>query len=160
MDWAVISGMADAAAAFGVIGSLVFVGFQVRQNSEGLHIAAVQSLMSTYQDLFVSLIDSKDFAEISHQAFRDPESLEDASLMRFYAYGSKMFRVYQGMHWQWRRGAIDDGLFNSLTTFLEDIALAPGWQHFWRERRHQYDPDFQKFVDAIMEGGKGKPLFD
>jgi len=36
MDWTVITGVADTAAAFGVVGSLIFVGFQVRQNSKGL----------------------------------------------------------------------------------------------------------------------------
>jgi hypothetical protein len=42
MDLSLIAGMADVLAAFGVIGSLIFVGFQVRQNSAGLHNEAAQ----------------------------------------------------------------------------------------------------------------------
>ena len=36
MDLALVSVVADTAAAFGVVGSLLFVEFQVRQNSAGL----------------------------------------------------------------------------------------------------------------------------
>lgn len=81
MDWTVISGVADTVAAFGVIGSLILVGFQVRQNSAGLCNAAAQSLMSTYQDLFSNIIDPAEFAEIFRQRFQAPVKLDDTSLV-------------------------------------------------------------------------------
>ncbi len=82
MDWTVTSGVAVTAAAFGVIGSLIFVGFQVRQNSSGLHNAAAQSLMSTYQDLFPNVIDSSDLAEIFLLGSQDPGKLDATSRVR------------------------------------------------------------------------------
>ena len=42
---------------------------------------------------------------------------------------------------------------------LEDLTLAPGWQHVWSVRRHQYDAEFQKFMDKIFASGKGEPLW-
>jgi hypothetical protein len=159
MDLALVSVVADTAAAFGVIGSLVFVGFQVRQNNTGLHQSAVQAQMAVYTDLFSNVVDSEQMAEIWWQGLQDPANLEGTRRVRFYAYSSKFFRVYQGLHWQWRRGAIDHGLFNSITKLMEDFALAPGWRHMWRERRHQYDADFQQYMDAMMEKDEGKPLY-
>ena len=159
MTLELISVVADSAAAFGVVGSLIFVGFQVRQNSAGLHNAAAQSLVATYQDLFENVIDSGEFAGILRQGFRDLDSLDEASETRFYAFSSKALRVYQGLHWQWQKGAIDDGLFKSMTTLFEDFATSPGWRDVWRNRRHQYDADFQKFIDTMMSEDKGRPLY-
>jgi hypothetical protein len=159
MDWVVISAVAEAAAAFGVIGSLVFVGFQVRQNNAGLQNAAVQSLMSTYQDMFSNTIDSADVAEILWHGSQTPEKLEGASLVRFYAMMSKQFRIYQGMHWQWQRGTINDGMFHSITALFEDYAVTPGWQHVWQARRHQYEPDFRKYIDTMMAQEKTRALY-
>ena len=160
MDWTVISAVADAAAAFGVVGSLIFVGFQVRQNSAGLRHSAVQAQMTAYQGLYTNIIDSGEMAEIFWQGTQEPEKIEGPSLLRFLTFSGKVLRLYQGLHWQWKQGVLDDGLFNSMTKLLEDFANTPGWQYIWSHRRHQYDPDFQQFMDAIMESHKGTPLFD
>ncbi len=64
MDWTVITGVADSLAAFGVIGSLIFVGFQVRQNSAGFRNSAVQDHMAAYQELYSNVLNSADLAEI------------------------------------------------------------------------------------------------
>ena len=159
MDWVVISAVAEMTAAFGVVGSLIFVGFQVRQNSAGLRYAAAQSLITTYNDLFSNVIDSEEFAGIFRQGLQDLGSLDGASSTRFYAFSSKALRIYQGMHWQWQRGAIDDGLFMSMTTLLEDFSTRPGWRDLWRNRRHQYDADYQSFMDKLIEEGNGKPMY-
>ena len=158
MDLALISVVADTAAAFGVIGSLIFVGFQVRHNSSGLRHAAVQSHMSTYEYLYSNVIDSEEMAEIFWQGIQDPEKVEGSARLRFFMFTSKILRTYQGLHWQWRNGVLDDGLFTSMSKLLEDMSTAPGWQYVWRERRHQYDPDFQKFMGKIVIEGKGRDL--
>ncbi|HIF10184.1 MAG TPA: hypothetical protein EYQ81_10330 [Sneathiellales bacterium] len=159
MELALISVVADTAAAFGVVGSLMLVGFQVRQNSAGLHQAAVQNQISAYQNMASNILDSKDMAEVWCQGLYHPDKLEEVALMRFYAYVSKMLRTFQGIHWQWRRGVLDDELFNSLGSFLEDMGSTPGWQHVWHAWRHQFDSEFQAFFDGVIEEHKGKELY-
>lgn len=159
MDWTVISAVAETIAAFGVVGSLIFVGFQVRQNSAGLRHAAVQAHVAEFQSIFSSIIDSGEMAKIWHEGFAHPEKLEGPDLLRFNGLGNKFMRTYQGMHWQWREGGLDDALFASMSAFLKDLAMAPGWQFLWRTRRHQYDPEFQKFMDAEINNASGKPLY-
>ena len=87
MDWVVISGVADTAAAFGVIGSLIFVGFQVRQNSAGLRHTAVQAQMSVYQDLFSNILDSGEMAEIWFQGLQRPEAVDGSRRTRYFVMG-------------------------------------------------------------------------
>jgi hypothetical protein len=159
MDWTVITGVADAAAALGVIGSLVFVGFQVRQNSAGFRNSAVQAHMAAYQELYSNVLNSADMAEIVWLGMRDPEQVEGSSRLRFFVFTAKIMRVYQGLHWQWRRRVLDDALFLSMTSLLEDLAVAPGWRAVWHARRHQFDPEFQAFMDGLITEAAGRPLF-
>lgn len=119
----------------------------------------MQSLTSTFQDLYSNLIDSGEVAEIFWQGLQDPAKVEGAPGVRFYAYGAKFLRAMQGIHWQWQKGVLDDKLFTSLASFMEDAATAPGWQHLWQTSRHRYDPDFQKFMDELMAGGKGRTMY-
>ena len=105
------------------------------------------------------VIDSENMAEVWWQGLHNPEKLEGASLMQFYAYVVKILRTFQGIYWQWRRGVLDDELFDSLGTFLADMAATPGWRHVWYARRHQFDSGFRKFFDAMIEEHTGKDLY-
>lgn len=159
MDWTVITGVAEAVAAFGVVGSLIFVGFQVRQNSTGLRHAAAQAHIAVFQDALSNVINSSDMAEIWWTGFEDPGKLKGPALLRFFLMGNKLLRTCQGMHWQWRQGVLDDGLFYSMNALLKDLAAAPGWQHIWSSRRHHFDPVFQNYMDEILAGHESSPLF-
>jgi hypothetical protein len=159
MDWVVISAVAEATAAFGVIGSLIFVGYQVKQNSAGLRYAAVQTQLSSTQDLAGELALSSEVAEIYQQGTYDIENMEGTSRVRFLILGSRMLRSFQSVHWMWQRGVLDDGLFRSQSVLLEDIVAYPGYQYLWKLRRHQYDTDFQHYMDKMFADGKGVPLY-
>lgn len=87
-----------ATAAFGVIGSLIFVGLQVRQNSAGVRQSAVQAHITAYQELFSNVIDSAETAKIVRLGLQDADALNDTEGMRFYAFASKVMRIYQGLY--------------------------------------------------------------
>ncbi|NQV21567.1 MAG: hypothetical protein HQ511_09145 [Rhodospirillales bacterium] len=159
MDWTVISAVAEMTAAFGVVGSLIFVGFQVRQNSAGLRYTAVQAQMTAAQDLAGDLASSQEITEIWQQGMQDPENMEDTSRMRFIILGSRMLRTLQSIHWLWLRGVLDDGMFRSQTALMEDFSAHTGWRYAWKVRRHHYDSDFQQFVDKMFEEDGGKVLY-
>jgi hypothetical protein len=159
MDWVVISAVAEAMAAFGVVGSLIFVGFQVRQNSAGLRYTALQSQMMAVQDLTGGLADSKELAEIWRQGMQGPENMDDTSRMRFVVFGTRMLRTLQSMHWLWQRGVLDDGMFRSQSLLFEDFAVHTGWRYLWKTRRHHFGTDFQQYVDKMFEDSEGKAKY-
>ncbi len=91
---------------------------------------------------------------------QNPDNVEGSSRLRFFVFQTKVMRVYQGLHWQWRRGVLDDGLFRGMASLLGDLSKAPGWQEVWKERRHHFDPDFQAFMDAVGKEDSDTALFD
>ncbi len=59
MDWQANSAVSDSIAALGIIGSLIYVGLQTRQNNHALHHASIRENMMAWQSLFNNAIDSK-----------------------------------------------------------------------------------------------------
>jgi len=155
MDLALVSTIADAAAAIGVIGSLLFVGYSVRQNSAGLRATAVQAQTAMFQEMSSRLVDDTDMAKIVWQGSIDIKNLKDASLMRFEVTINNVLRAGQSVHWQWQRGLFDDELFAGLTRALENLATLPGVRAVWDGRRHQYTPNFQTFMNGLVAKSKG-----
>jgi hypothetical protein len=138
---------------------LIFVGFQVRQNSAGLRHSAVQIQMSAFQDLTAVVVSSSDEAEVWGNGLNNPEKLEGFALMRYYIMANRMLHTYQGLHWQWQRGILDDGLFFSMTQLLRDLSGLPGWRKVWNNRRHQFSSGFQSYMDDMFAEGSSHTLF-
>lgn len=159
MDWTVISAVAEMTAAFGVVGSLIFVGFQVRQNSAGLRYTAVQGQMSAFQEVTAGIVATAEAAEVWGGGLENPEALEGITLQRFYIMANRMLHTYQGLHWQWERNILDDSLFFSMTMLLRDLSGKPGWRKVWANRRHHFETSFQNFIDKTLEEDAGQPLF-
>ena len=154
MDWVVISGVADTAAAFGVIGSLIFVGFQVRQNSRGLRQAAIQSQTAAYTDMISSYASTSETAEIMWQGMQDPNGLTGASRMRYDIFMNNMFRSTQNVFWQREQGVFDKDLFFGLTKAAVNMMAFKGPRTVWALRRDQYTPAFQAFMDQMIAEGE------
>ena len=157
MDWAVISGMADTVAAFGVIGSLIFVGYSVRQNSKGQRYAAVQTQTASFQAAVTQLVSTPDAAEILWQGSQNPEKLEGASRLRFDVLVNNMFRAGQSIHWEWQHGVFDNELFSGLATGFQNFAALPGIGVVWDSRRDNFTSDYQAFIDGLIVQSGGNP---
>lgn len=160
MDFTLISVLADSAAAFGVIGSLIFVGFQVRQSSKGQRFAAVQSQTAMFQDMVAQLIETSDMAEIVWQGMQDPDKLEGASRMRFDVVMNNVLRAGQSIHWEWKHGVFDDELFAGLTRGFQNFAALPGFRTVWGTRHDQYTHDYQAYIDDMVALSEGKAKYE
>jgi hypothetical protein len=153
MEWAFISGMADLVAAFGVIGSLIFVGFQMRQSNVGLRLASVQSQTTMFQGIVSQLANTADMAEVVWQGYQDIDKLEGASRLRFDVAVNSVFRAGQSIHCEWQHGVYDDELFAGIAIGMENFATRPGARVVWKDRHDQCTPEFQKFVEECFAKG-------
>jgi len=147
MDLALVSVMADTAAAFGVVASLLFVGYSVRQNSRGQRLTAVHAQTITFQDMASKLIDTLDMAEITWRGLQDPDKLDGAERLRFDVAVNNVFRAGQSVYWEWKHGMFDEELFAGITRATEDFISLPGISEVWGTRRYQYTADYQTYLD-------------
>src|SRR5919107_4593385 len=87
--------VAQIASAVAVIASLIFVGFQLRQATAAIRGSSSQAHSELYTTLVQSIIDHGDFARIWSTGLSDPASLTQEEWVRFVAYASALFRLYE-----------------------------------------------------------------
>jgi hypothetical protein len=156
MDLALISVMADTAAAFGVVASLLFVGYSVRQNSRGQRLTAVHAQTAAFQEMASKLIDTPDMAEIVWRGSQDLDKLEGVERMRFDVGVNNVFRAGQTAYWEWQHGVFDDKLFANIARATESFVSLPGVSAIWGTRCDQYTSDYQAFLDnCVAKGNQG-----
>ncbi len=86
-----------------VIGSLVFVGVQLRQNTRAVRASTSQAHSTMYHEIVASVIESGEVANIWRRGLAQPDSLGPDELVRFIAFASSFFRFYEASYVRERR---------------------------------------------------------
>ena len=146
-DWANIGQVAGALA---VIASLVFVGFQVRQNTKSNQATALQ-LNADYWQNYITKIADPNFSKVYAIGASGRGKLDQQQFVQFFLLCRVTFMGCENQHYQYRVGLLDkDAYAGYITTIKEQIAAFPGIRSMWQLVRHSYSRDFSAFMDEQM----------
>ena len=138
-----------------VVVSLVFVGFEIRQNSAALRAATAQSMSDASMEFNLAMADPAAWAGVIRMMELDDLSnarREDrfavVSLMRW------LFQHWSSLHWHYLRGDLDrelwDGVLRDMKLSIadEDSLRLVHWA--WDQSRPIYHEEFQRLFDQIL----------
>ena len=160
MNWEAIGAIGEIMAAAAVIGSLIFVGWQMLQNTNALHTATSHSHMEIYTSLSMSIAENRELATLWSSGLADFSSLDDVDRVRFIAVASSAFRYYETSYVQHSKGNLDDELWNNIEKQLRDMTATPGVVSWWELRRHWYSVRFSALVESLIASDSGQPLYE
>ena len=143
--------LAQILSAIAVFASLVFVGVQLRQANKVAKAAASQAHSSSYQALTTSLIEDATFASIWRRGLLNLDSLEEDEIVRFFAYSSAMFRVFEAARVQWHCGQLDHEHWHTIEQQAISLSGMPGFQAFWKVRGHWHCAAFRDWFDKLPQ---------
>ena len=147
-------------AAVGVIGSLIFVGLQVRQSNQMMRDSAIRHHAERIQSISRALFDSPDLAGIWLKGGDDLDKLSPEERVRFINLYLYVLRVWEQLHLQKEMGVMDRQMWDANVNILRDIHQLPGAAATWRLKRHLISRRFQAFYENFVATGEGKPLYD
>lgn len=138
MNWDAVSGIAEAIGASGVIISLVYVGLQVRQNTEQIRLSRAQDVTATFQDGFEPIYLSGNPGVWYMGHFKTGELSEEDELTFRMLMGRQIFNV-QNIVYQYEHGLIDDAVFKSVILLMREFLIdTPGGAKYWEANRHNF----------------------
>ena len=150
--------LAQIFASIAVVVSLIFVGLQLRHNTEQMRISAATGYFEIYRDHLAGAMD-EEWTRLFIKGFDDFDSLTLVERTRLCANYALMTRGYQVLHYQARKKIFDDELWENTQNHLADLLTSKAYQYFWTTRRHHFNPSFQAFVDDLIATRPAKPLF-
>ncbi len=149
--------VAQIVSAIAVVASLVFVGFQLRHATAAIRATSSQAHSSLYTDLVQSIIDNADFARTWSIGITDPKSLSQEEWVRFVAYASALFRLYESSRVQWLNGRLDEEHWHTIERQAADFGHLPGLQSAWDLRAHWYSPEFRAWFEGLRPSEVPRP---
>ncbi len=165
MGWTA-RGIAESIGLIGIVGSLVFVGLEVRQNSVATTASANAAVADAFIELNLVLAASPDLARASAKSFEEgPEKLQPEERILVLGLWRALFHIWSNGHRQWTNETLDQVLYESIISEIstygrnqdesvEDIdgrGRAMRWA--WESERFIFNIEFQQFVDELIGDG-------
>lgn len=149
--------LAQIISAIAVIASLIFVGFQLKQATSAIRATSSQAHSALYTDLVSSIIDNGDFARAWSIGLERPQELTEAEWVRFVAYASALFRLYESSRVQWLNGRLDEEHWRTIERQATDFGHLPGLKIAWQLRGHWFSPEFRSWFEALTPAEVPRP---
>jgi len=147
----------EVVSAIGVIASLIYVGFQIRTNTEATRSATRQALSD--QDLMyvAAGIDSAVLAEATAKIEKraDVSAVEASQLVQHQHLNT---RIAENAFYQYKLGLLEDVVWERYVAILtlqfrHNQYARKHWSHY----RDSYSRDFQEIVDQVLEHQSSTP---
>ncbi len=151
MDMAILADLADLLAALGVIGSLLYVGYQVKETRKAVRAATAQARTELGVQLITSRFTS-DIADVLVKSLSEPELLTKSERFKLKSFFTAHVRHCQNLFYQQQQGLLDDYFsFGVARITAYWVRNYPWATEEWQEVQNNVPKEFSEFINKELE---------
>ena len=135
----------------GVIGSLIYVAIQIRNNSRAVRAATVLQISHTMMSSLFNMANSAELTGLVLRGGDDLSSLDRLDKARFRFHAMFILSFNQNIFIQHKIGTLKSDDWQSFKADLTSYFAMTGARAAWPLVRARFHPDFQAYVDLIVE---------
>jgi len=151
-----LGSVGEFVAAIATVITLIYLAFQLRQNTRALRATAFQSVVSEMGKNVEPLLNNSDLVDIFVKASADHTVLTEAERVRVNALYVATFRRLESAYVQYTLGTLSlenkQGFENSIIPLLQP-AYAKYW---WSEAKQAFYPPYVRYIDEKLATGATK----
>jgi hypothetical protein len=156
VNWDAIGATGEVLSAIAVVVSLVYLAFQIRQNTtqidENTKAAQAAAFDSSIANTFKArqaIVENSDVARIYLEGSNDPNSLSDEDRVRYRLIMHNVLWSLWNMQSQSQVGELAAETWSAQLATLKRIIPTPGFGWFWANYAQEFGTSFQKVVDDL-----------
>jgi len=155
-----ISLLAQIAGAVAFLASLIFVGLQIRQNTQSQRIVAVESLAAAIAAINVPAMQSPLVGTALARTLKDWRAASHDERVIAHYFLFCFFKLHEQAWYQHKRRVLEPGQWSG-ENLIRAYYHSPGIQEVcWPSRRHAFSPQFQAYLAATEPPQEIVPLSD
>lgn len=154
--------LSQTIAAFAIVGSLFFVGMEVRNSNQVNRHRIIEELLADYRAAKTGVANNADVARAWLSGLRDFAALDSVDKVRFTLTADLLFHTHENLYLHYRDGSMPGELYEPARSNMTDLLGYPGLQTVWDFRRHHFHSAFRSVVDdtiATVRTGSSIPHF-
>jgi hypothetical protein len=155
--------LSQTVAAFAIVGSLFFVGMELRSSNHVNRHRIIEELLADYRAAKTGVANNADLARAWLAGLRDFASLDPVDKVRFTLTADLFFHTHQSLYLHYRDGRLRGELYEPARSNMTDLLGYPGLQAVWDFRRQHFPGAFRSMVDetiaTVRTGGPAPDLY-
>jgi hypothetical protein len=146
-DWASV---AEIIGAVAVVVSLIYVGYQVNDNTSAIRSAAANDASVAMQTWYLEMGSNRQASDLWFNAMTSPEPLSTHDEFQFMMMMHAVLLGMQNSYLLSQEGTIDAEFREAITTAVIAVKDLPGMGRYWRQRRDFFHRGFAEYVDDLL----------
>ena len=144
----------EIGGALGLIGSLIFVGIEIRQNTSAVRSSAQQAISEQITELYYTIAPDERLSNLLSRALYDGITKKDLSptdniSLRLMIQGG--LRRVENVYLQYKNGIISDKAFDRIGM---NYYRNPYSREVWEENKNKFDKDFILFFEKLLDSNE------
>ena len=147
-NWANI---AEIGTSVVVVLSLVYIGFELDQNTKATHANSWQTINALLIDLEIAEASDPELGNLIRTAESNPQELSAEQFWRFSRIAESRIGVFEITYLAIRNETLGDYQWQAMEGYLAFTMCKPGYQQFWEKNGVAvYHPDFVRYVNQVL----------
>lgn len=139
------------AANVGVLLGILFLVFELRQNTTASRAEAASNYQDTFSEVELFIARDAEFAALL-VAGRNGDELSYVDQFRLTVFYGNVLRTWQNAHFQYEAGTLNKDLWLSIRTrFAGILSEDRGLLDHWSNHQSEFTPAFNKLVARLVE---------
>jgi hypothetical protein len=142
-----LANLGQVIGALAVVISLIYVAYQIRQNTNAVRSATAQAVHEHFSNRYNLVAADAELARIAANGLRDYASLSEQERVRFVATFMSFVSYSQNAFLKWREGLLKPALWLGWEQVMMNLFGAPGGKAFWKERGYLFGEEFRRYIE-------------
>ncbi len=145
-DWGAVG---EILGAIATIATLIYLAMQIRQNTQALQAASMDSTIQAANDIRSNLFLDPEITDIYRKGLQNIEDLDEIDRERFRLIMTNALWALWNTYTQSRLGGRQS--WDSQRNIARRFLSQPGGVWFWENYGNEFEPDFQSEIDSILK---------
>tara|TARA_S200000501_G_scaffold62231_1_gene52902 strand:+ start:1196 stop:1645 length:450 start_codon:yes stop_codon:yes gene_type:complete len=133
-----------------VVGSLIFVGIEIKQNTSAVRGATQQAVSSQVSEMYRIVSESERMAELMNGALKgaSKSDLSESDYVSFWNFQMMGLRRIENIYLQYKNGLLTEDAFSRIGMGIYRTKLV---REVWEERKGDFEKDFVIFFENLRD---------
>jgi hypothetical protein len=145
-----LANLAQALAAAATVLSLLFVGYQIRQNTRALKATSHHAITDSFNALSALIASDQNTARIWRRGMADLANLDEDEAVSFSYFALANMRIFETLYYQYQAGTMEAQLFDAELNTLKWAFTSPGLVAWWSANPISFSAEYRAFVDDLI----------
>jgi hypothetical protein len=135
-----------------IVGSMLFVGVQMRQNTQAMRISAGQGMIASWGLSNRDITGDPGFAEVMAPLLDDSTDIpEGADGLRVRLWAQNIIRGGEHNYYNWAAGALEERYWQQVQANANWLLSTRAGREIWSEVRGNYGAEFRAVLDDLAK---------